>query len=100
MLLTQRPRVLSRLRAGYSKFIKAHFKSQNGYSTGQSKIHELYKRGDKRKYYVCCLKCGEAQSLRWERVNPDTGEKTGMVWEMTDDRLDRKTSPSSAGPSP
>jgi len=54
---------------------------------GQSKIEELYLRGDQRQYFVRCLECGHAQTLRWERINPETGEKTGMVWEMENGRL-------------
>lgn len=54
---------------------------------GQSKIAERFARGDQRRYFVCCLGCGHAQTLRWQRVNPETGEVTGIVWEMERGRL-------------
>lgn len=48
---------------------------------GQSKIEQRFKRGDQRKYFVCCLACGHPQELRWKREDPDTGEVSGIVWE-------------------
>jgi len=54
---------------------------------GMSKIHKRYLAGDQRQYFVCCLGCGHAQPLRWRRTNPDTGEITGIVWEIKDNRL-------------
>lgn len=48
---------------------------------GQSKIDDRFRRGDQRYYYVCCLRCGHPQTLRWRRQDPDTGEITGIVWE-------------------
>ncbi len=45
---------------------------------GQSKIAERFARGDQRHYFVCCLRCGHAQTLRWRRTNPETGEVTGI----------------------
>lgn len=54
---------------------------------GQSKIEERFERGDQRRYFVCCLGCGHSQTLKWRRTNPDTGEVTGIVWEMDRDRL-------------
>lgn len=49
-----------------------------------SQIKKLFLQGDQRYYFVCCVKCGHAQRLRWRRTNPDTGEVTGMVWDMSD----------------
>jgi phage terminase large subunit GpA-like protein len=54
---------------------------------GLSKIEARFRRGDQRYYFVCCLKCGHAQTLRFRRTNPDTGEVTGMVWETEHGRL-------------
>ena len=54
---------------------------------GQSKIEELFRQGDQRRYFVCCLSCGHPQTLRWERINPETGVKTGVVWDMDGARL-------------
>lgn len=48
---------------------------------GQSKIEERFKRGDRRYYFVRCLKCNAAQTLRWRRENKATGEVTGITWE-------------------
>jgi phage terminase large subunit GpA-like protein len=49
---------------------------------GQSKIEERFRRGDQRYYFVRCLGCGHPQTLRWRRNNPETGEITGIVWEL------------------
>lgn len=49
---------------------------------GSSKIEALFERGDQRYYFVRCLRCEHPQILRWRRENKDTGEVTGIVWEM------------------
>lgn len=54
---------------------------------GQSKIEKRYQLGDQRKYFVRCLKCGFAQTLRWRRTNKDTGEVSGIVWDTENGRL-------------
>ena len=54
---------------------------------GQSKIAERFARGDQRRYFVCCLRCGHAQTLRWRRTDPETGEVTGIVWTLERGRL-------------
>ena len=55
---------------------------------GLSKIHQRYLRGDQRKYFVRCLKCGFAQTLRWSRQDKDTGVTiSGIVWETEHGRL-------------
>jgi phage terminase large subunit GpA-like protein len=54
---------------------------------GISKIEQRFALGDQRRYYVCCLRCGFAQTLRWRRVDPDTGEVTGITWQMDGGRL-------------
>lgn len=51
-----------------------------------SKISERYELGDKRKYYVCCLKCGFPQEMRWS-VERNDGRRAGVVWDMKDGRL-------------
>lgn len=48
---------------------------------GQSKIEDRFFAGDQRRYFVCCLKCGFSQELRWKRTNEETGEITGITWE-------------------
>jgi phage terminase large subunit GpA-like protein len=53
---------------------------------GLSQIAKLYKRGDQRKYFVCCVKCGFAQVLRWRHTD-EHGVVSGIVWEMRDGRL-------------
>jgi len=52
---------------------------------GSSKIKERFLAGDQRYYYVCCLNCGHAQTLRWRRTDPTTGVVSGIVWELTED---------------
>lgn len=54
---------------------------------GVSAIEKRFERGDQRYYHVCCLGCGLSQPLRWRRTNPDTGEVTGIRWEMNGGRL-------------
>jgi phage terminase large subunit GpA-like protein len=49
---------------------------------GMSKIETLFKRGDQRYYFVRCLRCEEPQRLRWSRTNNETGEITGIVWDL------------------
>ena len=51
---------------------------------GMSQIVELFKQGDQRRYFVCCLGCGKSQTLRWSRTNNETGEQTGIVWDLDD----------------
>jgi phage terminase large subunit GpA-like protein len=53
---------------------------------GQSKIDRLYQAGDQRKYFVRCLDCRHPQELRWRRSD-DTGQRSGIVWEMSEGRL-------------
>ncbi len=48
---------------------------------GISKIHDCFKRGDQRYYYVRCLGCGFPQVLRWNRTDNLTGAVSGIVWE-------------------
>ena len=54
---------------------------------GMSKIQKRFDRGDQRYYFVCCLKCGYPQVLRWKHTNPETGEVTGITWETEGGRL-------------
>lgn len=53
---------------------------------GASKIHSRFLRGDQRYYFVRCLKCNFAQTLRWRRTTAD-GEVTGITWETDGGRL-------------
>jgi phage terminase large subunit GpA-like protein len=52
---------------------------------GSSKIERQFLRGDQRRYYVCCLKCGFPQVLRWRHVNPETGVISGIVWDTDEE---------------
>lgn len=54
---------------------------------GVSAIEKRFLRGDQRYYHVCCLRCGLSQPIRWKRINPETGEETGIRWEMDGGRL-------------
>jgi phage terminase large subunit GpA-like protein len=49
---------------------------------GQSKIEKRFLAGDQRHYFVCCLKCGHPQTLRWRRV--EDGIVSGIVWQTDD----------------
>lgn len=51
---------------------------------GQSKIEKAFLHGDQRRYFVCCLGCGHAQTLRWTRTDPTTGAISGIVWDTDD----------------
>jgi terminase, large subunit len=53
---------------------------------GRSKIEKRFLLGDQRYYYVCCLKCGFPQVLRWRRTDGD-GVVTGISWETEGGRL-------------
>jgi phage terminase large subunit GpA-like protein len=53
---------------------------------GQSKIHKRFLAGDQRQYFVCCVKCGFPQVLRWRETSSD-GIESGMVWETDKGRL-------------
>jgi phage terminase large subunit GpA-like protein len=52
---------------------------------GISKIEKAFLRGDQRRYYCRCVKCGFAQVLRWEGVNQESGLVYGMKWDFTDE---------------
>jgi phage terminase large subunit GpA-like protein len=54
---------------------------------GQSKIEKRFLQGDQRYYYICCLDCGHAQTMKWKRTNEKTGEITGITWELDDGKL-------------
>lgn len=56
--------------------------------TGSSRIERQFLRGDQRKYHVRCLKCGEAQELRFSGINKDTGKTYGLKWDTNDGTLD------------
>ena len=55
---------------------------------GQSNVEASFLRGDQRRYWVRCLKCSFPQVLRFKHFDPDTGVRAGIVWDMTDGRLD------------
>lgn len=49
---------------------------------GESKIARLFEAGDQRRYFVRCLGCHHPQTLRWNRVNNDTGAVSGITWKL------------------
>lgn len=55
---------------------------------GQSRIKREWLRGDQRKYQVRCLKCGDAQELRFSGRNKDTGKQYGLAWDTIEGTLD------------
>ena len=54
---------------------------------GKSKIERGYKKGDQRKFLVPCKSCNQKQELKFSKINKETGEKTGLIWEMDGDTL-------------
>lgn len=55
---------------------------------GQSKIDDHYKLGDQRVYKVPCKSCGYMQQLEWNKVNKETGEVYGLVFNHDNGLLD------------
>lgn len=47
-----------------------------------SMIEDAYKKGDQRKYVVCCKSCGHPQELRRENINQETGIVGGFRWDL------------------
>jgi len=54
---------------------------------GESNIEERFLAGDRRRFYVRCLKCDTQQTLRWKRTNRETGYVSGFIWETTADDM-------------
>ena len=53
---------------------------------GASAIFDHFEEGDKRRYYVPCLKCDKMQVLRFEgKPSKETGECWGLVYNMDPD---------------
>lgn len=55
---------------------------------GESRIEQQFLRGDQRVYKCRCLKCGDAQELRFSGTNKDTGKTYGLKWDYADGALD------------
>lgn len=55
---------------------------------GTSIIARGYEKGDQRKYYVPCKKCGKEQVLVFKGEDQETGVIFGLIWTTTDDILD------------
>ena len=58
---------------------------------GQSAIEKAFLRGDQRRYFIRCLRCGFAQTLEWRAINEKTGEVRGIVWETDNGSLVRES---------
>ena len=67
--------------AGYWEVRKIFMGSSPMYK-GASHIEKQFHRGDQRRYFVRCLKCGYPQFLKWSRMNPDNKKVSGFLWEM------------------
>lgn len=52
-----------------------------------SMIDDAYKRGDQRKYLVCCKSCNFPQELKLNHYGPDRQKIGGFRWETLDGRL-------------
>jgi len=52
--------------------------------SGASRIENAFNQGDKRRYYVPCPHCGEAQFLRWENVTWQ-GRKSTNIQDAKED---------------
>lgn len=50
-----------------------------------SRISVEYDAGDRRKWMVPCLGCGEYQELRWRVDDRNGKQKGGIVWALTDE---------------
>ena len=72
--------------AGYSQSKKVCMLS-TPLEKGNSIIDDNYKLGDQRKYFVPCKKCEMMQTLEWNKVNKETGEIYGLVFEHDNGRL-------------
>lgn len=64
---------------------KKIFRGSTPLIAGLSKITRQYERGDQRKYNVPCKGCGKLQPLRWEIVDKETGVKSGVTYDLTDE---------------
>jgi phage terminase large subunit GpA-like protein len=51
---------------------------------GTSKIEKRFLAGDQRYYFVHCVKCGEAQTLRWKRTSSN-GVVSGITWKVDEE---------------
>jgi len=76
------PMRLSADRTAAFEDLKKIFDGSTPLLKGESHIEERFLRGDQRYYIVHCLKCNAPQRLRWRWDNNETGEKTGIVWEL------------------
>jgi phage terminase large subunit GpA-like protein len=54
---------------------------------GQSLIEENFLLGDQCYYEVPCQGCGRYQSLKFNRIDKETGEETGLKWERKNGRV-------------
>ena len=63
--------------------------------SGASRIENAFNQGDKRRYYVPCPHCGEAQFLRWENVTWQ-GRKSSNIQDAKED-LDQEHDVETAG---
>lgn len=62
---------------------------------GASRIENAFNEGDRRRYYVPCPHCGEAQFLKWENVTWE-GRKSSNIQDARDD-LNQDHKPETAG---
>lgn len=62
---------------------------------GASRIENAFNEGDRRRYYVPCPHCSEAQFLKWENVTW-VGRKSSNIQDARDD-LDQDHKPETAG---
>ena len=62
---------------------------------GASRIENAFNEGDRRRYYVPCPHCGEAQFLKWENVTWE-GRKSSNIQDARDD-LDQDHQTETAG---
>lgn len=62
---------------------------------GVSRVETAFLNGDRRRYYVPCPHCGEAQFLKWENVTWE-GRKSSNIQDARED-LDQEHHPETAG---
>ncbi len=46
-----------------------------------SKIEPLFEKGDKRRFYIPCVCCGEYQVLEWKNMKYETDNNHNLIWD-------------------
>jgi phage terminase large subunit GpA-like protein len=79
------PIYLSKDRASAAWAVRKILMGSTPLIKGSSHIEREYDKGDKRMYYVRCLKCGFSQVLRWSGRNNEKGFEYGFKWDVDEE---------------